>query len=146
MRESPSVLLIEDDPDTRHIYETMLREHGLSVAVAADGATGVRLARELGPRVIVMNLVLPQLDGISATEKIRSDPACAHIPIIVCTAFVREDGYEAAREAGCNVYLEKPVEPSRVVAEVKRFLNGRAEAQATERAGPPGALAPRLRR
>lgn len=119
---APSVLLVEDDPDTRHIYETMLREHGISVAVAPDGAAGVRLARELQPRVIVMNFVLPHMDGISATAQIRSDPMSAHIPIIACTAFVREDGYQAAMEAGCDAYLEKPIEPSRVVAEVKRFL------------------------
>lgn len=121
---APTVLLVEDDRDTRHIYTLMLREHGFNVFEAPDGRSGVRLARELRPDVIVMNLVLPHVDGLSAAELIRSDPASASIPIIACTAFVREDGLEMALDAGCDSYLEKPCAPSRVVEEVRKYTEG----------------------
>lgn len=117
-----TVLLVEDDRDTRHIYALMLREHGFHVVEAPDGRSAVRLARETRPDVIVMNLVLPHVDGLSAAELIRCDPACASTPIIACTAFVREDGLEMALDAGCDSYLEKPCAPSRVVEEVQKFV------------------------
>lgn len=118
---APLVLLVEDDPDTRAIYGLILRTHGFHVVEAGDGREGVRLARELRPRVIIMNLVLPHVDGISAIERIRETDTT--VPIITCTGFVHEDGAEVAHEAGCDVYLEKPCEPTRLVEEVKRFLD-----------------------
>jgi two-component system, cell cycle response regulator DivK len=117
------VLLVEDDPDTRLIYATMLKTNGFEVIQASDGSEGVELAREHVPDLIVMNLVMPQVDGLSATELIRANPATAATPIIVCTAFLHEQGADMAQDAGCDAYLEKPCEPTRLVDTVKRFLD-----------------------
>jgi two-component system, cell cycle response regulator DivK len=116
------VLIVEDDNDTRVIWETVLEHHGYSVMAAGDGPQGVLLAQEHGPDLIVMNLSMPQLDGISATAILRQDPRTAGIPIIACTGFVQEDGGDQAEHAGVSAYLEKPCEPSRMVAEVERFI------------------------
>lgn len=119
-----TVLLVEDDPDTRLIYSTMLEASGFRVIQGRDGTEGVELAREHVPDLIVMNLVMPEIDGLSATELIRANPATASIPIIACTAFLHEDGGLMASDAGCNGYLEKPCEPTKLVSAVKQFLGG----------------------
>jgi DNA-binding response OmpR family regulator len=118
-----TVLLVEDDPDTRLIYSTMLQQEGFRVIQARDGTEGVELAREVVPDLIIMNLVMPRIDGLSATELIRANPATASTPIIACTAFLHEDGAVMASDAGCDGYLEKPCEPTRLVSEVKKFLD-----------------------
>jgi two-component system, cell cycle response regulator DivK len=116
------VLIVEDDLDTRQIYITILEHHGYSAVAAPDGAQGVRIAAEIQPDVILMNLAMPAVDGISATTALRSDERTARIPIIACSGFVRGDGADAARHAGVDAYLEKPCEPSRIVEEVQRFI------------------------
>ena len=118
-----TVLLVEDDPDTRLIYGTMLRAAGYDVVEAKDGREGVGLAAAHRPDAIIMNLVLPGVDGISATEMIRKDATMAHVPIIVCTAFLQAEGEALAEEAGGSVYLEKPCSPSRLVEEVRRLTS-----------------------
>jgi two-component system, cell cycle response regulator DivK len=116
------VLVVDDDLDTRIIWLTALEHHGYHAIGANDGPEGIACAQELTPDVIVMNLSMPKLDGISATSLLRQDPRTAEIPIIACTGFVREDGGDRAEDAGCDAYLEKPCEPSRVVREVERFI------------------------
>ena len=122
------VLLVEDDPDTRLIYSTMLRFSGFDLVEARDGAEGVAIAAEQLPDVIVMNLVMPRVDGLSATEAIRSNPATSQIPIIACTAFLHQDGAVMAEDAGCDMYVEKPCDPTRLVEAVKDILGRKAAA------------------
>jgi CheY-like chemotaxis protein len=122
------VLVVEDDNDTRVIWQTVLEHHGYTVIGAGDGPEGVRLAQEQRPDLIVMNLSMPSLDGITATALLREDPRTATVPIIACTGYVREDGEDQAEEAGVNAYLEKPCEPSRMVEEVERFIGPPVEA------------------
>jgi two-component system, cell cycle response regulator DivK len=117
-----TVLVIEDDNDTRTIWQTVLEYRGYAVIAAGDGPEGVALAQDATPDLIVMNLSMPTLDGLSATSLLRQDPRTAAIPIIACTGFIRDDGAERAEDAGCDAYLEKPCEPSRIVAEVERFI------------------------
>jgi two-component system, cell cycle response regulator DivK len=116
------VLVVDDDNDTRLIWQTVLEHSGYAVITADEGRKGVHLAQEHQPDAIVMNLSMPELDGLSATALIRQDPRTARIPIIACTGFVREDGEDRAEDAGVDAYLEKPCEPSRMVQEVSRFI------------------------
>jgi two-component system, cell cycle response regulator DivK len=116
------VLVVEDNPDTRLIYQTALEHYGYEVVEAANGAEGVRAAEATAPDVIIMNLAMPMLDGLGATAALRQDARTARIPVIACTGYVRDDGAEEAREAGVDVYLEKPCEPSRLIEEVARLI------------------------
>lgn len=117
-----TVLLVEDSDDTRRIYSAFLQHHGYRVLEAANGREGIQLARAERPDIIVMNLSMPVIDGISATTLLREDATMATTPIIVCTAYVQEDGSELAYAAGCDAYLEKPVEPSRLQGEIERLV------------------------
>lgn len=117
-----TVLVVEDDTDTRTIWSTILQHNGYRVLEAADGSEGVTSAREHRPDLIVMNLAMPRLDGLSCTTLLRRDPTTMEIPIIACTGFIREEGEDDAEDAGCDGYLEKPCEPTRLLEEVERFI------------------------
>lgn len=117
-----TVLLVEDNPENREIYGTFLRHFGYEVLEAADGAEGVKVAREARPHLVLMDVGLPVLDGIEATRLLKGDPATAAIPVVALTAHAMESDRLAALAAGCDEYVSKPAEPSRVLAVVKAFL------------------------
>jgi two-component system, cell cycle response regulator DivK len=130
-----TVLIVEDSEDTREVYTTFLRHHGYRVVEACTGLDGIQLARSERPDVIVMNLAMPHVDGLSATQALKADPATRPIPIIACSAFLRAQGELPAEEAGAETYLEKPCDPSRILEEVRRFagepLRAKAPAEGT---------------
>ena len=119
---SRTILLVEDHEDNRIVYRTMLEHFGYRVLLAGDGGEGVRLAREALPDLILMDVSIPVMDGWEATATLKRDPATAHIPIIALTAHALAADRERAQEVGCDGYLAKPVEPRRVLEEVRRFL------------------------
>lgn len=121
-----TILLVEDNEDNQTIYRTILEHHGFRVIQARDGVAGVQMAREMHPALILMDISIPRIDGHEATRQLKADPATVRIPIIALTAHALVEDRELARAAGCDGYLAKPVEPNRVVAEVRLFL-GHAE-------------------
>jgi two-component system cell cycle response regulator DivK len=116
------ILLVEDNADNQEIYRIILVHHGHAVLQAWDGEAGVRMAREHGPDLILMDLTMPLLDGLAATRILKADPATAGIPIIALTAHAMEEDLAAAEEAGCIAFLSKPAAPGLVAAEVGRVL------------------------
>lgn len=119
-----TILVVEDNADNRDIYTTFLRHHGYEVAEAETGDEGVRIAREILPAVVLMDMSMPGMDGWEATRRLKSDPGTAAIPIIAVTAHAMADDRLRAEQAGCDAYLAKPVEPRRVLEEVERLLAG----------------------
>jgi two-component system cell cycle response regulator DivK len=117
-----TVLLVEDNEDNQEIYRIILTHHGFSVLQAWDGASGVRMARHHSPDLILMDLTMPVLDGLQATQVLKADPGTAAIPIIALTAHAEHEDRAAAQAAGCVSFLSKPVAPDRVVVEVQRVL------------------------
>lgn len=117
-----TVLLVEDNPDNRDIYGTFLRHYGFTVVEAADGLEAVRLAREWMPGVVLMDVGLPLLDGLEATRRLKADPATAEIPVVALTAHAMQSDRQAAFDAGCDAYLAKPAEPSRVLEMVRSLM------------------------
>ena len=124
MRTEPTILLVEDNPDNQEIYRTILAYYGYSVLQAWDGERAVRMARENGPDLILMDLTMPGMDGLEATRRLKADPATAAIPVVALTACTQSEDIADAEAAGCAAYLTKPVEPHRVAAEVGRILAG----------------------
>ncbi|HEV3049814.1 MAG TPA: response regulator [Longimicrobium sp.] len=117
-----TILLVEDNADNQEIYRIILAHHGFSVLQAWDGEGGVRMARDHGPDLILMDLTMPVLDGLQATQILKADPETAAIPIIALTAHAEHADRAAAAAAGCAAFLSKPVEPQRVAMEVLRVL------------------------
>jgi two-component system cell cycle response regulator DivK len=118
----PVVLLVEDDEDNQKIYRDALEFVGVRVVQAWDGEEGVRMAREHLPHAILMDIALPRLNGWQATERLRGDPATAHIPVLALTAYALPQDRQRAMQAGYAAYLVKPIAPREVVAEVRRVL------------------------
>lgn len=117
-----TILLVEDNADNRDIYRTVLEHFGYDVIEAHDGEMGIRLARERGPDLILMDISIPKIDGWEATRILKADPETAGIPVIALTAHALTSDRERAKEIGCDGYLAKPVEPRRVLEEVRRHL------------------------
>lgn len=124
---APTILLVEDHPDNRGIYRTILEHGGLNVIEAEDGEAGVRLARERRPALILMDVSLPVMDGWEATRILKEDPETASIPIIAVTAHALQGDRERAKAAGCDGYIPKPAPPREVLEEVQRRLGLTAE-------------------
>lgn len=120
-----TVLLIEDDRDSREVYGTALRHSGYRVLEATDGGEGIRLAREHRPDVIVMDLGLPGVDGWRATETLKANPATADIPVIAVTVHVHEFYRARTQAVGCDSFLDKPCSPTRLLGEITRVLHER---------------------
>ena len=129
LMDAATVLIVEDNADNREIYCTILRHHGYIVAEAENGEDGIRVARQLLPALVLMDVSMPGIDGFEATRRLKADPLTASIPVIAVTAHALAEDRARALEAGCEAYLAKPVEPRRVLQEVERIL-GRAAAAA----------------
>ena len=120
--ERTLILIVEDDEDSREVYKEVLAENGFEVATATSGVDGLRLARELHPGAILMDVSLPDLDGWSVTAQLKADPETVGIPVIVVTAYAFPEDRTRANQIGCDGFLTKPCEPSRVLAELQWLL------------------------
>ena len=117
-----TVLLVEDDRDNRTIYRTILEHFEYAVVEAEDGEAAIRLAEEVMPDVILMDISIPVIDGWEATRRLKGKPATARVPIVALTAHALDADRAMAERVGCDGFLAKPVEPMRVVEEVERVI------------------------
>lgn len=105
------ILLIEDSEDNRGLIRQLVVEYmELPLSEAEDGAAGLRMARELRPSMILMDLSLPEINGWDLTATIKADPGLSHIPIIALTAHAMAGDEAKARAAGCDAFMTKPVD------------------------------------
>jgi len=119
---APSIVLIEDDEASQYFYGTLLRRHGYTVRSARFGAAGLKVVHDDPPDVVVLDLGLPELDGLEVLRQLKGDPATRHIPVLVVTVHVYEHDRESAMAAGCDEFLPKPLPPSELLAAVQRAL------------------------
>jgi CheY-like chemotaxis protein len=101
------ILVVEDDEDTRYVFEESLLHLGYRTASAASGELGVRTAQRLRPNAVLMDLAMPGIDGIEATRRIKADSRTRDCLVIVVTAH-GVTMFDAARTAGCDAYFSKP--------------------------------------
>ena len=105
-----TILVAEDSADTRAVLHRVLASDGYRVVEAADGREAVEVALSECPDLVVMDLNMPIMDGLAATERIRElKDRCGNVPVVAITAFDTYGMKEAATEAGCNAYLLKPL-------------------------------------
>jgi two-component system cell cycle response regulator DivK len=125
------ILVVEDQPDNRRIVRDLLASVGYEMIEATDGETGVRLALEQRPELILMDIQLPGLDGYEATRRIKAEPALRDVPIIVVTSYALSGDDAKARAAGADDYVAKPFSPRQLLAMIRRHLDGAAAPGAT---------------
>lgn len=117
-----TILMVEDQLEFRAIHTMFLEHHGYRVLAAENGEAAVRAAREEQPDLILMDFSVPLLDGIAATERIKSDASTTRIPVLLVTAHTYGAVGKRARAAGCEGILSKPCDPARVLREVQQLI------------------------
>ena len=117
------VLIIDDSLAETRIFTVLLEKQGYKVSVACNGQEGIQVAKARQPDVILMDLIMPLLNGFQATRELTRSPETAHIPIIVCSSKSAETDRLWAMRQGAKAYLVKPVEPKVLLATIAQFVN-----------------------
>lgn len=121
-----SILIAEDNPDSRDALRALLEAYGFRVLEAENGEEAVTRGRDLRPDLILMDIMMPTMDGLQATRLLRDDAGGRRVPILALTAMA--GSREMALEAGCDDYLLKPIDIPRLLQAVRHWL-----AQSTSR-------------
>ncbi len=119
---SKEILLIEDNEQNRYLATFLLEAHGYTVISAPDGALGIELAGRAQPQLILLDIQLPTMDGYAVARALRHNAALRSIPIVAVTSYAMAGDREKALAAGCNGYIEKPINPETFAAEIERYL------------------------
>ncbi|MGD0843927.1 MAG: response regulator [Geobacteraceae bacterium] len=122
---SHKILIVEDNVNNRSLFRDILIFHGYEVSVAADGQEGVALARELKPDLILMDIQMPGMDGMTAGGILKGDPATSGLKIVAITSFAMRGDQEKILAAGFDGYLSKPISTRELPTLVKRWLDGK---------------------
>jgi twitching motility two-component system response regulator PilH len=116
------ILIVDDSPTEVHVMQKALERHGYRTAVAADGAEGIRLARQMHPDLIFMDIVMPGMNGYQATRTLVNDPDTRAIPIVMVTSKGQEADRVWGLRQGAVDYLIKPVSPDQLVEKAQSTL------------------------
>lgn len=122
MRTPPLILIVDDNPANVEIFQMRLEANGYDIISAADGQAGLATATEKQPDLILLDVMMPKMDGIEVCRRIRSDQSLPFMPIIMVTAKTDSKDIVAGLEAGADEYLTKPVDHAALVARVKSML------------------------
>jgi two-component system cell cycle response regulator DivK len=119
------ILLIEDNEQNRYLTTFLLEKSGYSVVPAANGPTGIELGSSFQPKGILLDIQLPGMDGYEVARALRRNPSLNDVPIIAVTSYAMAGDREKAIAAGCDGYIEKPIDPETFVSEIEKlFLRG----------------------
>lgn len=123
-----SVLVIEDNSANMKLVAFLLEKAGYRVLQAREAGTGIALARAEHPDLILMDIQLPDMDGLAATRLLKADAATALIKVVALTAFAMKGDEENIRAAGCDGYIAKPIHYKNFLAQIESVLAERKEA------------------
>lgn len=118
------ILYIEDNFENRILVKRVLEVEGYVVLEADDGPSGMRIAKQEVPDLILIDINLPEIDGYEVTAKLRQVPSLIGVPMVALTANVLKGDRERSLEAGCDGYIQKPVDVDLLPAQIAAFLRG----------------------
>ena len=116
------ILVVEDNEFNLKLVRALLQIKNYTMIEAMDAETGIKLAKEHCPDLILMDIQLPGLDGLSATRILRGDKLTSDIPIVAVTSFAMEGDKQKTIDAGCTGYISKPLDTRTFLAEIDTFL------------------------
>ncbi len=126
---NPAILVVEDETDIADLIKYNLEKEGFRTATAADGEKALERIRSSPPALVVLDLLLPKLDGLAVCREMRRDPRTRAVPVLMLTARSEEMDKLAGFEAGADDYLTKPFSPRELVARVKALLRRKESTQ-----------------
>ena len=121
----PTILVADDEEDVRELVTYRLTRSGYNVIGARDGLEALELATERAPDLMVLDVMMPKLDGYELTRRVRAEEALRSIPVILLTARSQESDVDRGFEVGADDYLRKPFNPDELVARVRAVLGRR---------------------
>ena len=123
--EKATILYVEDNPDNRMLVRRILLSEDYGLIEAQNAAQALDLLKDSHPDLILMDINMPDMDGYTLTSRIKSMPGFERVPIIALTANVMRGDKEKTLEAGCDGYIQKPLDIDQLLREVERFLSRR---------------------
>jgi len=124
-----TALLIEDNEQNRYLATFLLEQHGYRVVAAVDGRAALSALRDFVPDVILLDIQLPGMDGYEVARLLRGSDTLRATPIVAVTSYAMVGDREKAMAAGCNGYIEKPIDPETFVDEIEQILLPKAGVQ-----------------
>lgn len=118
----PQILIVDDNPVNLKLAGDLLEIEGLTVRRALDAETALEMIRENAPALILMDVALPGMDGLTPTRLLKKDPATSNIFIIALTSFAMKGDHEKILAAGCDTYITKPIDTRIFTIEIKKHL------------------------
>lgn len=118
----PVVLVVDDNEDNLSLLAFLLEQLNCTILTAADGQTALDLALSYPPALILLDMMLPDIDGVEVLSRLRQNPLTAKIPIVAVTAMARSQDRERILSAGCNEYVTKPYNVDEIEALLRRYL------------------------
>ena len=118
------ILIIEDDPIALELIEYTLQQEGYETLTALNGVEGLAKARDEKPDLVVLDVMLPGLDGFEVCHRLRAESETARLPILMLSAKAREVDIDTGCRMGADIYLAKPMDPSALVVQVRTLLEG----------------------
>lgn len=122
--EGKKILIIEDEEVIAKMLGDRLKSQGFLIQIEAGGMTGLKTARTWKPDLIVLDIMLPEMDGYKVARLLKFDESFKHIPIIMLTARTQDTDRQKGLEAGADAYITKPYEPEELMAKIKELLKG----------------------
>lgn len=116
------ILIVEDEPRNRKLIRDLLQIKGYATLEATNGKQGVKIAREKKPDLILMDILMPVMDGLEATRILKADAETKDIPIIALTSYAMKADEERIRQAGCDEYITKPIDTREFVKKITEYL------------------------
>jgi two-component system, cell cycle response regulator DivK len=117
------ILVIEDNEQNLYLVTFILEKHGYEVFAARDGQEGIDMATSVKPDLILLDIQLPVMDGHAVARELRKDTELARVPIIAVTSYAMTGDREKTIKAGCNGYIEKPINPDTFMQQVEQHLS-----------------------
>ncbi|HEX8745646.1 MAG TPA: response regulator [Pyrinomonadaceae bacterium] len=117
-----TILVVDDFDDTRLMMRLWLEKRGYRVVEASDGAEALEVARRESPHLVIMDIEMPEMDGLTATRLIREEAHLNDVPIVAVSAYGAEHWRDRALEAGCNEYVSTPFDPKQLNELIKSLL------------------------
>ena len=116
------ILVVEDNAENMYLIRFILENSGFSVIEACSGLSGIDLAIKERPDLILMDIQLPDINGLETTRRIRASKGNENLPIIALTSYAMPGDRQKALDAGCKGYIEKPIDPENIIAEIIKFV------------------------
>jgi CheY-like chemotaxis protein len=119
------ILVIDDNEMNLKLLRWLLEKHGYAVRTAGDARSARESVRALRPQLVLMDIQLPDVDGLQLTREFKADPALKDVPIVAVTSYAMKGDREKSLQAGCDGYITKPIDTQQFPLEIEKYLRDR---------------------